>query len=310
MKWDGKKISIPGMYEGIPLKDYHGDLCVGPSISSSGLRLLDPTLGKSPAHYWLTSYLNPDRVEPEDKSYLTLGDAVHTILLGQEGFNERFAVRPAQLGGSPWHGNRLDCKAWENMRREEGRSIITLKDFEAIVGMADSIQSHPVAGAGLLNGEIERSIVWKDNKTGVWLKSRPDSIPADSNMLADLKTIQESDFKSCSKSITDYGYMMQLALAEMGMGEVLGRAVTDHILVFVAKSPPYLVNVKPLPREYIDIGRRMVRRAIDIFAACLAENNWPGYPDDGEYVELPSWLRFKIDAEAEAKLIPTLEETR
>jgi len=38
LTWDVGKISQQGIYAKIPMSVYHSDCCVGPSISSSGLR--------------------------------------------------------------------------------------------------------------------------------------------------------------------------------------------------------------------------------------------------------------------------------
>ena len=49
------KVSVPGVYA-LSMAEYHGDLCVGPSISSSGLRTI---WSRSPAHYFHASPYNP-----------------------------------------------------------------------------------------------------------------------------------------------------------------------------------------------------------------------------------------------------------
>ena len=82
--WDKKPITRPGLYSGISLSEYHrGDICDGPSISSSGLRTI---FTKSPAHYWAASPLNDDPdddVEDEsDSQALIFGSAVHHLILG------------------------------------------------------------------------------------------------------------------------------------------------------------------------------------------------------------------------------------
>src|SRR6516165_9526480 len=68
IKWDGKAISKPGIYSGIPLEVYHSQkICDGPSVSSTGLRRTLEINGGSPLHFWDEWSGNPDCAEPEDK---------------------------------------------------------------------------------------------------------------------------------------------------------------------------------------------------------------------------------------------------
>ena len=87
------KITTPGIYD-LPIEVYHSDVTDGPSISSSGLRMIED---KSPLHYWDTSPLNPDREPQQDKPYFSLGRAVHTLILGEDGFATNYAVRPEEF---------------------------------------------------------------------------------------------------------------------------------------------------------------------------------------------------------------------
>lgn len=95
--WDGQKVTKPGMYSKMPLADYHrGDICDGPSVSSSGLRTL---WSKSPKHFWDKSPLNPNRVVDDDedeKKALILGRATHHLMVEQARFSAEFIQRPRQ----------------------------------------------------------------------------------------------------------------------------------------------------------------------------------------------------------------------
>ena len=299
--YSGGKIDKPGIYSGLPITAYHSDSCIGPSISSGGLRTLDSV---SPAHYWATSYLNPNRVHQEDKDAFNLGRAAHTLILGEDGFKRDYVIRP-----DFWDSWRTkEARVWRDEQKLAGLTVLEPSHIDQIRGMAAALALHPTVQAGLLNGEVERSIVWKDAKTGIWLKARPDVLPVDSNMIVDLKTTSSADAVSVRRSIADYGYHMQLALAFEGMKAVTGRQMTDFVLVFVETKLPYAVNIKPLDIADIIFGRRQIRRAIDRFAECLKSCSWPAYDDDEVTASLPSYYRQRLDHEAEAGLLPALED--
>lgn len=297
-QWTGDKITEPGCYL-MPIEAYHSDCCAGPSVSSSGLRLLDQ---KSPAHYWAGSYLNPDREDDEEENAnFRIGRAAHHLLLGEGGFAEKFCTRPATWDS--WRTNA--AKEWRAQQQAAGRTVLTDGEIKIIRGMAASLAAHPLIEGGLLNGEIERSLIWRDKETGVWLKARPDAIPVDTDIV-DLKTTADASGRGCRKSIEDNGYHMQLALVGMGMEAIFGRKADEfhYTLVFVEKKPPFAVNVKPVDPNAIWWGRKQLRRAIRRFADCAAKNDWPAYDDDTSTASLSDWYVKRLEAEAQNGMLP------
>jgi hypothetical protein len=66
IRWDGKTITVPGIYRDIPLHDYHrADLCDAVSVSSSMFRNI---VNKSPKHAFDKSSLNLDREDSETET--------------------------------------------------------------------------------------------------------------------------------------------------------------------------------------------------------------------------------------------------
>jgi hypothetical protein len=284
-----KKITRDGVYR-MSLADYHGQPCDGPSISSSGLRTI---FQKSPAHFWSTSSLNPEAEPQEDSAAFVLGRAAHHLLLGEDDFSTLFIARPETLKGEPWHGNRTVCKAWLSEQDLAGRTVLMPSDIKAIRGMARSLSAHPLVKAGILNGEIEQSLIVKDKKTGLYLKSRPDVIPNDSGDFADLKT--SSVFgPELDKEIGKYGYDMQAALVAMNYREVFeGRLLQSFSFVFVETKAPHCVEVLTLKSEDIEEAEKDLRAAIDTFAYCLRTGDWfgpGGTQRDARFAHIPDWV--------------------
>lgn len=287
--WDGKPISAPGIYRKVPMSAYHGQLTVGPSISSSGLRLIE---NKSPLHYWDTSYLNPDREEDDDNEAMILGRAVHTLLLSEDGFRNDYVVRPEKYeddGGKwkPWSSNANVCKEWLADRKRDGKTVLLPQQVIDINGMADRLSKSPEA-LGLLRGRIERSIVARDQATGVWVKARPDSIPADA-IIGDLKTCSDASQVAIQRSMMNLGYLQQMALAITCLEAVGHSTVKEAVLLFVETKRPYAFNIKPLDNGDIFTAMRINRRALNTFAECLAANDWPTYADNMRTWSAPQW---------------------
>lgn len=280
-RWDGKKISEPGIYDGIPMDIYHGDLCIGPSVSSSDLRTI---FIQSPAHYFETSYLNTSKEDEDEEdeevqkenANFVLGRAAHHLLLGEDDFSTQFIVRPEEApDGRAWNGNNNSCKAWIAHQTDAGRTILTRKQIKVVRGMARSLAKHPLIEAGILNGHVEKSIVWRDKQSGVWLKSRPDVIPNDSGDVADLKTTAAMDYDFDNDG-SKFRYDMQAALTKWGLKETLNLEMQSFSFVPVLKKAPHCCDVLTLQGEDIIEAEKDLRISIEIFANCLKTGNWFG----------------------------------
>lgn len=296
VKWTGKKITEPCIVTDMPITTYHGDCTDGPGISSSGLRKID---SRSPAHYWATSYLNPQREPEEQKDAFDFGRAAHVLLLGESGFKQQFAIRPDVW--TDW--KKREAQDWKREQIAAGKAVLTPENVEAIKGIAASLAREPLIKAGLLQGDVERSLFWKDKKTGVWLKARPDVLPSSDGVAVDLKTCTDASPEKIQSAVMDYGYGMQGAVIGKGMKEVLGVEMTAFVLVWVEKTPPYAVNISPVDIEWIDWSGRQVRRAIDTFARCLERNEWPAYKSEIT-TSMPQWLRNRLEEEVRGGLLP------
>jgi hypothetical protein len=306
--WDGKPIAEPGIYRKVPMEAYHGQLTVGPSISSSGLREIE---ARSPLHYFATSYLNPDRPEEDSTPAMDMGRAVHTLLLSEDGFRDDYVTRPetypdAKTGEfKPWNGNSTVCKEWLAAQKEAGKTVLLKQQVADIQGMAERLSKDQTA-VDLLRGRIERSIVVKDKLTGAWVKSRPDSIPADT-IIADLKTCAEASQLAVGRSIMSFGYLQQMALAITCLEEVGQKQVKEAVLLYIETSYPYAFNIKPLDNGDIYTAMRKNRRALNIFAECLKTGDWPSYADSTFTWSAPKWWTDQHEKDA---TLPEIQKDR
>lgn len=313
LKWDKRPITRPGIYSDIPNAAYHGQLTKGVSVSKTGLgKLFD----ESPAHYYQESYLNPEsweRVMVDDvevlrlkekpaSEALTFGRGAHHLLLGEKDFREHFIIRPETYihpkeGKKPWSGNATVCKEWLAAQKEVNRTVLTQTELDHIKGMANTLGREPMIRAGILGGLIEHSMIWQDDETGVWLKSRPDAIPTGDLDFADLKTAADVTDDGIQKAIGDNNLHMQGALVAMACRELLGVEMTSFTLVFSEKKPPYCSRIHELTGEDLDLGEQQVRAALRLFARCVERKRWPGPggdQTDAKYATMTPWRRKAI----------------
>lgn len=302
--WDGRLISSPGMYRDVRTDAYHSQLTITPSVSSSGLRAI---WSKSPAHFYDDSYLNPNRPEQPERPHFSIGRAAHHLLLqGRKGFDDEFVVRPEQW--ADWRSK--DARTWRETMIAQGKTVITLGELDQIAGMAGSLGRDPLVRAGILDGLVERTIVYRDPETGVFTKARPDAIPGDADF-ADLKSSAAVDDDSIQRSITDFGYHQQGALVRSAALHGLGVVMQDFTLVFVEKTRPFCVRVVPIPIEDLDRGEAQNRVALWKFARGIETGEWPGPGEEaGEaYRGLQPYARARIDARLAVE-IPEIEAAK
>jgi hypothetical protein len=296
IRWDGQRISRPGIYAGIPLNDYHrGDICDGPSVSSSGLRTV---WNESPAHFWNKCAFNPSREEDEPSEAFILGRAAHHLICGEPFFTRDFVLRPDRApDGREWHGSNKTCREWLAEQKRLGKTVLTPEMVDSIRGMALALSENPLMQAGILNGLIEHSMFWRDRKTGIWLKARPDAIPSDSGDFSDFKTTTSVQYRDLQKSIGDFGYHQQGALVLDGARELRMEAAS-FTLVWCEKKRPHCVRIQSLRSEDVALGAKQNRWALDVIHECIQARNWPGPGDDradAEFVDLADWKRTQIE---------------
>ncbi|WP_084030852.1 PD-(D/E)XK nuclease-like domain-containing protein [Bradyrhizobium paxllaeri] len=296
--WDGKPIKEPGIYSGIPIDVYHGPhICDGFKLSSSGAK----TIFYDPAKYWLQSPYNPrrqvkvsTRANSRDEAK-RLGRAAHILLLGSEPFSEHYVIHPTELLNPEtkrmrkWHGNNPECKAWLKTV-PAGIEVLSEDEVEAVRGMAESLGWHPLVADGLLSGEIECSMFWRDPETGHWWSARPDVIPTHSGEFADLKTTSSTEYFNMQRALKDFGYAQQAALVVDG-AQTLGLPFEAFVDVFVESEPPHSVATERLKDAAIDLGAKMNRAAMNRFAECIErygtrdDSRWPGPRGEQQDVE-------------------------
>jgi hypothetical protein len=295
-EWDGKSVRMPSLVSRMNIDFYHSaDAAIEPSISSTGLRKIMPP--GSPKHYWANSVYNPKAEEDEETEALILGRAAHHRLFSQSGFEEAFVVRPARLGanreGSP-------CRIWIEERRAEGKTILTETQFEHIEGIAKSLANDPAVKAGALNGRIEESYFWKDKKTGIWLKTRPDANPTADLSFVDLKVTRSTEWSYLVRAIRTYSYYQQAALMATACLELHARPMDSFSFLFVENKPPYDIEFVMIKDNEIDRGIRANRVALDRFAECLKSGKWPGRRGERaepKYIEMREYDQKDVDFE-------------
>lgn len=308
--YTGELISEAGAYLDVPMSRYHGEeCCVGPSISGTGLKKLSSdkgqrTKGKTPRHFWEQSYLNPNR-RPLDTDALRLGRAFHDALLQPEfwsGPQSAYHRLPEGFSRAAKVKMAVDI-AEADAAIAAGLCVVSPDEVALIDAMVVAARADPLFAALLGKGEPEVTLAWQDKETGVWCRARPDFMLHNHAFALNVKTDVDASFDGFSKSIGKFGYAQSAALELDGYAAVFGEAPSAFLHPVIEKpakgawQPGDFIATAlwELPVEDIERGRWLNRRALRLFADCLAADKWPSYTPEPEPCGLPGWSRKLID---------------
>lgn len=286
-----------GIYAKISDLVYHAD---PHSLSSSGARLLLPP--STPAHF------RANQTEPRTstKTY-DYGHVAHKMVLGEG--SQIVMLDPAIHGvtadGKP-SAKPASCGKWiatATKARNEGKIPMAKSEIQKAQRMAGEVFAHPIAAKLLAEGTPEVSGYWHDDETGIRCRFRPDYLPDRPGRMVcvDYKTAEDASQAAFERACATYGYHIQDAWYREGLRQV--GISDDPAFVFIVqeKKPPYLVNIFQLEPEHLELGARQMRRAIDTFAKCAADKDWPGYGSGITTARLPGYAvkRIEVDLDDE-----------
>jgi hypothetical protein len=272
----------PKLIEGMPPEVYHGDKA---RMSSSGVR----KVLQSPRHF-LTMWCN--EVE-EDKDHFRIGRAAHLLLLEPEKFRELYLVQP-DFGAMQSSKNRAARDEWRSQQHPQA-VIVTEKELNNLVGMAEAVLEHPIASALLKNGKPETTLHWTDEDTGVYCKARPDYISVDPTgdvHLIDFKTTRDIRSGIFADDAYRMRYGTQLAFYHDGLVRAMGRQPTTVTLIAVEKEPPFEAAVYCLTDDWIERGQEEYQHALRIYRRCRDTGKFPAHQSNASILNMPRKAQY------------------
>lgn len=240
-------------------------------LSTSGIKLML----QSPAHF--KQY---QRTESPD---MVLGTALHMILLEPEKFFDTYAVYNGDKRGKPYT---------EFIEANPNKIIIKQDVMTTLSGMRESVLSYPkIDMERVLNeGKKEHSVFWEDPETGIGLKARADCLTG--NVIFDLKKTQDCRPYKFIRRCVDLRYDIQSAHYKEGYRRFLGEDVR-FMFIAIEDTAPYGVWIHESSMSMEAKGEMDARRAINQYAKCQKENNWPLYAEPYSEIEWPEWASIK-----------------
>lgn len=272
-----------GIYPGVPFRDY----LAWPAVSNSGVL---KKMRRS------ALYCHQTRDEADEATpAMRVGSALNDLVLVPSLWPERFCIldtcaatkgdgSPCVNTGTALYGGQPRCGVHSRGMTPDADDRVLLSQTAAdrAHAMADAIAADEDAAALLASCPMrEVSILWTDKPTGLRCKGRIDFM-AEPNPVGfaagDLKKSARAHPDAFPREILTRGYHSQLAWYDAGLRALVNAAPTWSLLVVHdAKDDVHEVGVYELIIDALMLGHEENRRTLDLYAACLRENRWPGF---------------------------------
>jgi hypothetical protein len=242
----------------------HEEYLAAAGYSNSMLKLLPD----SPEEFYRRHITGEDVFAPS--ASMMLGTALHSVLLE----NAPLPIIPREVLNVDGHRKG---KAWLEFKEAHGGLLMTEQEALPLKRMVESVRNHPKARWLLdADGDVEQSLFWTDDHTGLPLKMRYDRLSrfGAQVVLCDIKTAADVDARSFRRAATTFQYHRQAAFYCDGIELTTGDWPEGFCFVTVRNAPPYNCEVYELVDSAIQLGRQQNRAAIDDLARRLASNDW------------------------------------
>lgn len=275
------------------------------AYSRSHLLLME----RCPKYFYYHTHTNPDDTEPTKA--LSIGSALHYLVLEPELFADNVAVLPSDLkkpsitqinAKKPSEETLLQIQDWNAFVRESaGKIVISESELESVSLMAEAITSdEDVLQYIRATGKSEHTLLYECD--GIPLKVRIDRICEDDGFCIDIKTCADASPSAFARSVINYGYDMQAHMI-MQACRFHGLPVKTFYFICVEKEVPHCVAVYRCGRDVLESGAMRFEKALSTLKHCLATDTWPSYTMEAQELLLPNWhMNELVDANADVVL--------
>ena len=219
-------------------------------------------------------------IEPADSAALTLGRAVHTLVLeGRAKFDEEFMVSDGPVNPKTGETFGKQTKAYREWAAQQRLPVVSGPDFHFMAELQKSVWLHPVASVLLDEGVAEKTL--RTCYCGEMCQIRMDWFREDYNgrpVICDLKTCDSIDF--FENDAWRYGYPHQMAFYREVFACNADGERPDCYLIAVEKREPFRVVVYKLTDALLDLCAKQNESAIAELHECRLSETWPTRTED------------------------------
>lgn len=281
---------VPGVYAGIPFREYAASNAINASLLKEVV--------KSPAH--ALDYMQ--RVQ-EPKRHFAFGNASHTWLLEPHMFHDSVCVA-GQCAALKKSGERCSNTG---LTRCDGRwycgvkghlpgesddvqeTVVTEDEFAQMQLASEALCAHDGAMQLLTSdGFNELTVLVPHEATGLLLKARLDIYRPQFQLIGDIKTARCVEQRVFASDMAKNGYDIQAAFYT-NVARMAGLQADHFGVIAIEKTRPFLPDAFRLVDEVIEAGWHCCERLLQTVAHCQESGEWPGYSNEFRDIDVPAW---------------------
>ncbi len=246
-------------------------------ISNSGMK----ELLRSPAHYF--EYLNGEREEKAPN----LGTAIHAAVLEPAEFAKHYVTYAGYRRGKAWDEFQAANPDKQILNETESAAV------EGVVKAVAQFDAYPLRAA-LDIGEVEKSIFWIDEETGVGCRIRADCLTP--FVIFDVKSIDDARPEKVARQVASMEYDLQAFMYTEGVRAFTGKTLPFYF-VFIETGRPHGIWIHRAGQSVMRNGEIKFRRGVRAFKRLQATGDWHGYANPISDLELPRYSLISPTAE-------------
>jgi len=223
----------------------------------------------SPRYYYYKSFEEIRSTDPLEGRHFSVGSALHEMILEPQKFNSNYIVAPKFD-----RRTKIGKQDYENfLLQTEGKTLLFEDEMNMIVKIAEQTMKNETLVDLIKNSVKEISCYTTDEKTGLKLRLRPDSLADSKNTITDIKSCLDSSYTKFRSDVYSYGYSVTAAYYSDFLN------VESYVFAALEKQAPYQVSLYILDDEKMEYGRKQYRTALDLMNWSMDNNYWCDYTE-------------------------------
>jgi len=206
---------------------------------------------------------------------MVMGQAFHCLALEPQHFDEKFYIMNHHTK------NEKHAAYQEDKVKANGRTMLKQKEYDELQQWLMSLKRNPYYQQMTQTDQVEVNVFWQED--GIAVKSRLDYL--NNGVVVDLKTCSSLNKWAVQDHIWRYGVDMQAAMNLDGLN-ANGYPAKSFVLIMIEKEAPYLTRTFEMSPSLISRGRQRYKDALGIYKECKANDEWPGYEQEIETLEV------------------------
>lgn len=175
------------------------------------------------------------------------------------------------------------------IERNKGKRIVTHEQSETVKKMFDVIASNSYA-SGFLNGStIEQGAWYRDPRTNLLCKFRPDILNVERGFIADYKTCFSASPHEFSKAVARYYYHLSATHYLVGSNLMYDGAIKNYYFIAQEKTYPFAVAIYKMDSTDIFRSYELRNSLMSKIKLRLEIGSWPDWSGEEQTLHIPGY---------------------